>query len=360
MPPIGHARFMAANMITGSAMLTVVSQATGQVSRAQKEGEGSAVATVGGSYSNQSNLDYYAEIDGLGTGEIGSSTFKWSTDDGATFIASGVATSATPLTLDNGVTIAWIGGTAADFVLGDKWRWKAYHAYHREKVLDRDRDSEWRSATSSSTVTVTIDLGSAQTPRSLILMDHNFSSAAEVTLSASNDAFVTAPVRINLTWRSGTIIQYFSHGSYRYWQISIRDLANVNGYLRMAEVFLGDFVEPVRTFSLGDVQAKERVGPRDRLSSGKFWGAPNDLVKSFDLHWDVITKAEADAIVAAYEACVDLTNRLALPVFFQSDHTDPNTLALCEWESSINPQADTQAPGRYNLDVRLTEIPRTY
>src|SRR6185295_11083201 len=92
------------------------------------------------------------------TGEIGSATFKWSNDGGATFTATGVATSTSPVTLQNGITIQWSQGAGNDVVAGDNWRFKGYLPYGRDKILDRDRDTEWRS-TGVSSESLAFDLG---------------------------------------------------------------------------------------------------------------------------------------------------------------------------------------------------------
>lgn len=53
-------------------------------------------------------------------GAVGVATFRWSTDDGATWGAEDVLTAGSN-TLANGITITW--GTGSSLVLGAKYRW---------------------------------------------------------------------------------------------------------------------------------------------------------------------------------------------------------------------------------------------
>src|SRR6266446_5006171 len=180
----GKASFMATNMIPNTvAGITASSQAAGTVSKPQKEGAGSATAILNNTFTGVNVVDFYAEIQT--TGEIGVATFKWSNDGGVTFIASGVVTSTSPITLQNGVTIQWTQGACNDVVIGDNWRFKGYLPYGRNKALDRDRDTEWRS-TGVASESLTFDLGSAQVPTVLVILDHNLTAGGSFRLQGSN------------------------------------------------------------------------------------------------------------------------------------------------------------------------------
>lgn len=96
---MGKCRFMASNMITSETMIAVSSLKLGVVTTALKEGTGSASLTPSGGFTGSVDLEYVVEIDGLGTGETGSSTFKWSDDGGATWDATGVTTPTIELTI---------------------------------------------------------------------------------------------------------------------------------------------------------------------------------------------------------------------------------------------------------------------
>jgi hypothetical protein len=357
----GKASFMAVNMVLNTAAgITASTQAAGALSKPQKEGAGSAGAVLGTVYSGAEDLDYYVEIES--TGEIGTATFKWSDDGGATFDATGVSTSATLITLNNGVEIRWTQGSGNDVVIGDSWRFKAYLPYHRNKLLDRERDTEWRSS-SAAAQTLTFDLGSAQQPQALVIMDHNLTSGASIVLqgsSASNFSSIGASYAI--PWRSGSILYFLGAPlqTLQYWRIQLSDAANPDSYLRISEVFLGAYTRLNRSFELGDIRGKQRSGQRDRLLSGKYFGAVNAVLNIFDLSWVRLNQTDRDLLVAVFDSLNDLENRQVLPVFFSPMDTDLSRIHLCEWmDGQVMATGEADAPERYTVPVRLCEQPRT-
>jgi hypothetical protein len=357
----GKASFLHTNMILDTdAGITATTQASGVASRPQKEGAGAASAILGGTYSGTNNLDYYIEIQT--TGEIGVATFRWSQDGGATFVASGVATSASPVSLNNGVTVQWTSGAGNDVVAADTWRFKGYLPYHRRNVLDRDRDTEWRSTGLTSQM-LTFDLGSAQQPMALAVLDHNLTSAASITLQGSAGAGFGSPTTYVIPWQSGKLLYFLSapFPLFQYWRLVMSDAANPDGYLRISEVFLGGYTRLDRTFDLGDFRGKVRAGQRDRTLSGKFYGAVNAVLRVFDLSWIRLSQTERDLILlTVFDALNDIENRQVLPVFFSPMDTDLSQIYLCEWQDQQAIGAsETDAPERYSVPVRLVETPRT-
>ena len=102
---MGKCRFLANNFITSESMIAVSSLKLGVVTTALKEGTGAATLTPSGGFTGPVDLEYVVQIDGLGTGETGSSTFKWSDDGGATWDATGVTTPTIALAItDNSCT----------------------------------------------------------------------------------------------------------------------------------------------------------------------------------------------------------------------------------------------------------------
>ncbi len=179
---MGNSRFLYNNLITSESMITVSSLRPGLVSSPLKSGTGSAILNTSGNYSGSTDLEYIIEIDGLGTGEVGSSTFKWS-DGGGGWDATGVTTSATNILLNNGVYVNWTTGSGADFVLADKWYFKAWNLFNAGKIIDLDRDTRYRSATLSSFLSVSvsdsIDIKEKVIPLSLSISVSDSASISE-------------------------------------------------------------------------------------------------------------------------------------------------------------------------------------
>ncbi|MFQ5915639.1 MAG: hypothetical protein ACE5JS_20910, partial [Nitrospinota bacterium] len=140
---MGKGRFLYNNLITGASMLTASSIWPGTVGTALKEGTGSGSMTPAGAYSGVDERLYTVEID-LG-GELGTATFRWRKNTSSGWEASGVLTATTDITLEDGVKVRFAGGTGTDFVLTDRWTFKAVRFFAPGKVIDLDPDIPWRS-----------------------------------------------------------------------------------------------------------------------------------------------------------------------------------------------------------------------
>jgi hypothetical protein len=247
---MGDARFLYQNLITDESMINVSSLRTGIVTGAKKEGIGSATISTSGAYSGSVDLEYIVEIDSIAGGaEVGQATFKWS-DGGGVWDATGVATSASDVTLNNGVKVKWATGSGADFAVGDKWYLKGVNLFNPGKMIDLERDHRYRSAALGSPNTITINLGSAKAFQALILYDHNLTSAATITFEA--DAAATfnsggggAPqISESVTWVAEKILHYLATTvTKQYARLKITDAANTDGFIEIGELFLGSYME---------------------------------------------------------------------------------------------------------------------
>ncbi len=88
-------------------------------------GLGAGRAVSGGIYTGSTVKHFVIQMDR--SGSIGSATFRWSNDGGATFVASNVPTSTTPSPLSDGVTVTFQSGNLSgvtDFLVGNTfWIW---------------------------------------------------------------------------------------------------------------------------------------------------------------------------------------------------------------------------------------------
>lgn len=96
-----------------------------QPAQKDKNSSGSGSMATGGTPTASLSLTFYkVSIDGAGA--VGAATFKWSDDGGNTWDASGITTSASPITLNNGVTVSFANGdTGTSFEVGDFWTFGA-------------------------------------------------------------------------------------------------------------------------------------------------------------------------------------------------------------------------------------------
>lgn len=84
-------------------------------------------------HGHAADTNYAVEIDSGGS--TGFSTFRWSDDGGATWIATGVPTSSSHTHLANGVYISWDYGT---YMVGTRWDWTAIGSANQTELLRAD------------------------------------------------------------------------------------------------------------------------------------------------------------------------------------------------------------------------------
>lgn len=356
---MGDCRFLYNNLITDAGMITVSSLRPGLVTGAKKDGTGSAVITVSGNFSGSEDLEYIVEIDSIAGGaEVAQATFKWS-DGGGTWDASGVATSAANVTLNNGVNVLWTTGSGADFVVGDAWYFKGINLFNAEKMLDRNRDTRYRSAALGAPNTITVDLGSAQEVEACILMDHNFTSAATLLLEADDaDSFDSdggsAQFSEAMSWASAQILHYLSAAeTRRYWRISVTDAGNTDGYIELSELFLGPYVELSANYEEGFTEETEFVLHQNRTPYGigrdRFFNTRMKCEFSFR----GMVASDITALKALITATVSRSLGTLKPFWFNMDSAVVGDTYLVKIESL---PVDHMTRSYYEMSIVLEEV----
>lgn len=348
-------RFLYNNLITAASMITVSSLRNGIVSSALKSGTGSAVITTSGNFTGTEDLEYTVEIDSIAAGaEVGQATFKWS-DGGGGWDASGVTTPSVATELNNGVKIAFTTGSGADFVVGDKWYFKAINLFNGGKMIEWNRDTRYRSAALSSPNTIIIDLGSAQAIKALILFDHNFTSAATITLEGNSaNAWGSPAFSEAVTWTTDKILHYLSATkTYQYWRISITDAANTDLYIEVGEIFLGAYLEPAANFSYGHGRDTSLLFQQESNKYGVKKSLYFNKQKSIKLPFKMITLADADNLETMVEALGDRDTGIMKPLYFNEDSSDTTDLWLMELVKMTRTKRPTVY---YDVDLELTEV----
>lgn len=358
---MGKCRFIYDNFITAESMITVSSLRSGMVTAALKAGTGSAILSVGGNYSGTTDLEYIVEIDSIAGGaEVGQATFKWSDGSGG-WNASGVTTSASLTLLNNGVYIAFASGTGADFVVGDKWYFKGINLFNAGKMLDLDRDSRYRSAALGAPNTIILDLGEEQEVDTIVLQDHNLTSA--VTISVDADSAATFDSGIagapefseNMTWYTEKIIHYLTAAqTYRHWKINITDAANPDGYIEIGELLVGEYMELSRTFNRTPSRPQELIYTRQETSAGirrhRYYNARRNLNYNFRF----LTAGDMALLEAMMAALNDKSAGTMKPFWFNEDSGSPSNSWLVNMYN-LNREF-SEASGFYHCPMELEEV----
>ena len=187
-------RFMFNNFIPGPQALGVSSARPGMVGSPAAEALGSATCLAAGEHTGALDQVLVVEIDSVEAGtEVGLATFRWKRESAGSWEATGVPTSVRQTPLIDGVSVKWVPGPGQEFYKGDRWSVLAAGCQGPQALMDRDRDTGWRSLEAAEQF-IEVDLGQAQPVRAMVLADHNLSETATVTLKATDTPEPDSPV----------------------------------------------------------------------------------------------------------------------------------------------------------------------
>lgn len=106
-----------------------------QVSAPEKTGSGSATMRVLGTYRGRIDQNYLIQIESAG--EVGVSTFRWSTNEGQSWREIGIiaAGAEDPVELEEGLAVYWESGIGEDFAAGDRFSFLAEASVYHYQVF---------------------------------------------------------------------------------------------------------------------------------------------------------------------------------------------------------------------------------
>ncbi len=361
---MSRCRFLYSNLITTESMISVSSLRSGIVTSDKKEGTGSAILTPSGAFSGAVDLEYIVEIDSIAAGaEVGQATFRWS-DGGGSWDASGVTTSLTNILLNNGVYLKWTSGSGADFVVGDKWYFKGINLFNAGKMIDLNRDHSYRSAVLASPNTITITLDAEAQADALIIYDHNFTSAATITLwgddAATFDSDMGNPQLIEtpIPWATEKILHYLTtvDRTKRYWQLQITDVANPDGYIDIGEIFLGPYMELSRNYTREFQKDISLLFDSNKTPYGVRKNRFYNRQRQFVFDFRVITLADLVLLEALIDGISDRDTGTLDSFFFNDDSAIPaNT-----WLMNLDELPEKHmVKGWYQTSLKMSEVMRS-
>jgi hypothetical protein len=249
-------------VVTGSAVAQTTIPATQAYSLYHYNG-GNVSFVVQGIYTGEVPRDYVVQVTNAPDDQFSTARYRWSDSDGVTWNEEDLTPlSATPKALSHGVEIIFTASSLApEFIVGDEWDFRALRPYGILQALDGSRNSDYRSGDlpSSSSITCWWDLGTAQTPGFIGLMDHNIpSTGATITLLADGTSPAEpADASQAVTWRNGFLADLVTIGPFRYWGLKVAMTSGSLSFLRFSELFLGTGVTLSKPFNIGFTQDRE-------------------------------------------------------------------------------------------------------
>lgn len=322
----GPIRFLHNNLITVD---NIVASAVrgGVISGSVKVGTGSALMYTSGTYTGTNRRSYLCQIDSISAGaEVGQATFKWRSSDTAsgTWEATGVTTSATAVTLEDGIDVLWVSGTGADFAVNDQFSFWTIPSYGALNVVNfLDRGSVFLGPDATTSIDFTVNLGSAQQITVFGLGDHNLTGSATITLKANtSDSWGAPPYSQAVTLAD--IATLYLDETYQYWRGSISDATNPDTYIQVGLMHLGTYLEPDHQADWGSTQA---LNGNVNISQNPYGITHNEALSwqdSYVLNWNLLDNAGVTELRDMLKTLYPYTTGAVegLFVHFFSDETD--------------------------------------
>lgn len=173
--------------------------------------------------------------------------------------------------------------------------------YPVENVQNQRLAKAWRTTVLTG-ITVVADLGGTAAVTMAAIIGHNLTSAATLTISGNTaSSFVSPAFTTSMTAVDGLILKYFDQQDLRYWQWSIDDDANSDGYIEIGRLWAGVYwqVDPSSTldFTVTKKRSDTVVHGRGRqkyATQGVGW-------RAFELSFEYISGTALTSVQTFYD-----------------------------------------------------------
>lgn len=171
-------------------------------------------------------------------------------------------------------------------------------AYPADLLANQQRSYGWKTGDTQAAESVVIDLGSAQSVTSCILLDHDLTvgDSGIAIQGNSADAWGGPPVNESLTWAPGIISKNFAGGSYRYWRL-IFTKASAGDQRTIGRLFLGPYYSTTEAPSDAQIEPID-LSQMQRADGGQSWSDAQDCYRVFGLDFPQMSNTQADALIA--------------------------------------------------------------
>jgi hypothetical protein len=324
-------------------MLTLSSQANGRKSGSKKTGSGSAIIDITGPFQGAFDLSYTIEIDSIGAGtEVGQATFRWRTSDttAGAWEQTGVTTATTPVIalsadgLGTNIKVSWTGALGNDFALGDTWQFECRANYGGERLLDRNRNTYWKT-TGITSENIVIDYGAATKVTASVLHDHNFTSSAVVKFQANaTDSWGSPSVDYTFTTITDALV-YYHDSTYRYNRWLIADTTNTESFLRVANIMSTEYLALSKVNA--DWGSSQTPGLQMQANESEpgvlrryLYATRNGLALDFGR---TLTNADITNLITMQEDLADTVTKQVKPLWLHLFYDQSETLRLMDWQN---------------------------
>jgi hypothetical protein len=154
---------------------------------------------------------------------------------------------------------------------------------------------------------IVADLGSALTVRAAQAHDHNFTSAASVSIYGNGSDTWTSPtfgdfLALNTDENRPALVYFAAEQTQRYWRLRIADCGNSDGFAELGIWFAGPYVQPTITYSSDFVRSIEGLSDVVVTPGGAHWVNQRPMRPAWSMAWSEIPEADRALLAGVLEA----------------------------------------------------------
>ena len=172
--------------------------------------------------------------------------------------------------------------------------------YPFTNTQDQRLSQQYRT-TAVTSQTIILDLGSAKSISTTAIISHNFTPSVSVTIEGNTSNSWPGATSKTIIYNAGMMLNFFTPVSYQWWRFTISDPTNINGYLSIGRLWLGDYLTIDPSSSIDFKITKKRSdrvihgrGQQKFASKGSTW-------KEFNLSFPNTEYAMVDSISLMYD-----------------------------------------------------------
>lgn len=176
--------------------------------------------------------------------------------------------------------------------------------------------------TGTAPVNVTVDLGSPQEIKALILYDHNLTVGATITIKGNtlNTGWGSPAWSEAVTWASGKILHYLSSAqTYQYWRLEIISPTNPDLYFDIGELYLGSYMELSNNYKEGFSKPIRLLSDSNITPYGvkrkRYYNQQREFTYGF---WGLVT-ADFTLLEAMLDSITDKDSGIQKPIWFDDN-----------------------------------------
>jgi len=204
--------------------------------------------------------------------------------------------------------------------------------YPCSTALKDSRLSRYYRSIGVSSENIVFDFGAATSCTDIIILGHNFTAGATITIQANATNVWTSPSYSQVLTVADDIAYTFAAAqNYRYWRLTIADASNPDTYIQIAYVFIGNSIafpamspdQKVPRYSSADF---------DYSVSGQLYGSKKIQWRGASVTFSMITDTQKKAIETMF-GVVDKVSPFVLMIW--EDSLDVEPLIYCHFTKDL-------------------------